>query len=91
MADILDKIYQLDITQLGQEISIGRCAICSKNVTGTESRLLEEFWTFLCTDWNEKIYIDLQVDCQNLHPDQFNEFHEPLLCIECLRSNIHQE
>ncbi len=45
----------------------------------------------LPTSPDPDIYIDLIINCVNLSADQFNCYHEPLLCLNCLKGAIHRE
>jgi hypothetical protein len=91
MTTILERIYTLDLGKIVNQKMVGRCAMCSKNVSLTESNLLEEFWTHICKNWDENIFIDIQIEYDDLSSDQFNKFNEPLMCIGCLKSCIHTE
>ena len=71
--------------------SIGRCAYCEQPVSSTEGDLVEELWTQLNWHVDPDAYFELIVPMNELKSDQFNAFHEPLLCLSCLKLGIHQE
>lgn len=91
MQNILYKIYHLDEHELQYLPITGNCACCNQPVTVTEESLVNEFWFSFCNSPEPDVYLDLIVDCEQLSPNQFNAYHEPLLCIRCLKGALHRE
>jgi len=91
MQNILYKIYSVDETLLRIEEHIGRCADCGKAMSLTEEAIVNEFWLEFCETPDPSIYFDLVIDATQLASDQFNVFHEPRLCLSCLKNAIHNE
>jgi hypothetical protein len=81
----------MEETALHFEPPIGLCAICSNPVSKTEDVIVEDFWRSFIVLNESDIYVDLVIDCQQLQESQFNQFHEPRLCLACLKQSIHRE
>ena len=85
------KILSYDESTLKTDDIAGYCACCEHPVTQDEETLVDEFWREITDHPDPDIYIDLIIDCVNLSADQFNCYHEPLLCLNCLKGAIHRE
>lgn len=91
MLEIITRIYAQDLNSFQFDPLVGRCAVCGDSVTEGEAELVNIFWLDFCANPEPDIYLDVIFQCETLESDQFNNHHEPLICLKCLKQAIHHE